>query len=478
MRADQLTTALVPRSSIDYGNPWKLERFDDTTTFVTANQYATDLGAQRMRKARLVLPDHTTDDLMWLFGLFLGDGSLEPTRTTFSVPTNDRAYTRLLSVMAELLPDTTPDVRADGVTSRWNSVELVEVFERNGLNTGVMNKRIPAWVFDTPESQRLEFLAGLIDSDGCASRGRRGLSFKSANLELAQDVTKLLDTLGLLGRLSSEAAGERQIMGYASQSRGSHRVDFAGDPRVVTRLSPALQAAITAQPAAALTHHRTIGRSQIACPDALDVRKVTVGEHIGEVRTWDIEVEGTGNFVSQGFVVHNSKLTMKYPSVYLVGPKATGEVLSVAYAGAGQHQDAGAKMVHAAPETTSKIVSKSISKDGGITTYRGLVRVDEGAYGCKSHVQCDALILDEDSESRTFPYMEVGERDAEIGHEATVSKIADEQLFYLMSRGLSQEQAMGMVVNGFIEPITRTLPMEYAVEWSRLIELQMEGSVG
>ena len=173
-----------------------------------------------------------------------------------------------------------------------------------------------------------------------------------------------------------------------------------------------------------------------------------------------------------------SKLTMKYPSVYLVGEGATGEVLSVAYAGAGQHQDAGAKMVHSAPNTSSKIVSKSISKDGGITTYRGLVRVDEGAHGCKSHVQCDALILDEHSVSKTLPTMEVGERDAQIGHEATVSKIADEQIFYLMSRGLSEEQAMGMVVNGFIEPITRTLPMEYAVEWSRLIELQMEGSVG
>ncbi len=173
-----------------------------------------------------------------------------------------------------------------------------------------------------------------------------------------------------------------------------------------------------------------------------------------------------------------SKLTMKYPAVYLVGEGATGEVLSVAYAGKGQHQDAGAKMVHAAPNTTSKIVSKSISKDGGITTYRGLVRVDEGAVGAKSHVECDALILDEDSVSKTLPYMEIGERDAQIGHEATVSKIADEQIFYLTSRGLSEEQAMGMVVNGFIEPITKTLPMEYAVEWSRLIELQMEGSVG
>ena len=188
-----------------------------------------------------------------------------------------------------------------------------------------------------------------------------------------------------------------------------------------------------------------------------------------------VEAEGHMEWIDGNI---GSKLTMKYPSVYLMGPKATGEVLSVAYAGAGQHQDAGAKMVHAAPETTSKIVSKSISKDGGITAYRGLVRIDEGAYGCKSHVQCDALILDDQSESRTFPYMEVGAKDAEIGHEATVSKIADEQLFYLMSRGLTQEAAMSMVVNGFIEPVTRTLPMEYAVEWSRLIELQMEGSIG
>ena len=173
-----------------------------------------------------------------------------------------------------------------------------------------------------------------------------------------------------------------------------------------------------------------------------------------------------------------SKLTMKYPSVYLMGPKATGEVLSVAYAGPGQHQDAGAKMIHAAPETTSTIVSKSISKDGGRTSYRGLVHVDEGATHCKSFVRCDALILDQDSRSDTYPYMEIEERDAQIGHEATVSKVGDEQLFYLMSRGLSEEQAMGMIVNGFIEPVTRTLPMEYAVEWSRLIELQMEGSVG
>ena len=173
-----------------------------------------------------------------------------------------------------------------------------------------------------------------------------------------------------------------------------------------------------------------------------------------------------------------SRLTMKYPSVVMVGPKASGEVLSVAYAGPGQHQDTGAKMYHAAPETTSTIISKSISKDGGHSTYRGLVHVDPGAKNAKSFVRCDALILDEDSVSETKPYMEVEERDAQIGHEATVSKVGTDQLFYLMSRGLSEQQAMSMIVNGFIEPITRTLPMEYAVEWSRLIELQMEGAVG
>jgi Fe-S cluster assembly protein SufB len=173
-----------------------------------------------------------------------------------------------------------------------------------------------------------------------------------------------------------------------------------------------------------------------------------------------------------------SRLTMKYPSVYLMGPKASGEVLSVAYAGKGQQQDTGAKMYHCAPETTSTIISKSISKDGGNATYRGTVHVEEGAKGSKSFVRCDALILDEQSESETKPYMEVYERDAQIGHEATVSKVGDDQLFYLMSRGLSETQALGMIVNGFIEPITRTLPMEYAVEWSRLIELQMDGSVG
>jgi len=173
-----------------------------------------------------------------------------------------------------------------------------------------------------------------------------------------------------------------------------------------------------------------------------------------------------------------SKVTMKYPSIYLLGKGARGEVLSVAYAGEGQHTDAGGKAIHAAPYTTSVINSKSVSKDGGRTGYRGLVRVEEGAHHAKSTVRCDALILDDESASDTFPYIEVEDDTAALGHEATVSKVGDDQLFYLMSRGLSEQEATAMIVNGFIEPITRELPMEYAVELNRLIELQMEGAVG
>ncbi|MFM7056861.1 MAG: Fe-S cluster assembly protein SufB [Planctomycetota bacterium] len=173
-----------------------------------------------------------------------------------------------------------------------------------------------------------------------------------------------------------------------------------------------------------------------------------------------------------------SRLTMKYPAIWLMEPGARGETLSIAFAGAGQHQDAGAKMVHCAPNTSSRIISKSISRSGGRSSYRGLVKVQKDAVNCRSNVVCDALILDPASRSDTYPYIEVEEQNVAIEHEASVSKIAEEQLFYLMSRGLSEAEASAMIVTGFVEPLVRELPMEYAVELNRLIELQMEGSVG
>ena len=173
-----------------------------------------------------------------------------------------------------------------------------------------------------------------------------------------------------------------------------------------------------------------------------------------------------------------SKVTMKYPAVYMMGPRAHGEILSIAFAGRGQHQDAGGKVVHGAPYTSSKIVSKSISKDGGRASYRGLLKVAKGAHHSKSNVVCDALLLDERSRSDTYPYIEIEEDHVSVGHEASVSKIGEEQLFYLMSRGISEDEAAAMIVGGFIEPLVKELPMEYAVEMNRLIQLQMEGSIG
>ena len=173
-----------------------------------------------------------------------------------------------------------------------------------------------------------------------------------------------------------------------------------------------------------------------------------------------------------------SKVTMKYPAVFMMGAHSKGETLSIAFAGEGQHQDAGAKMVHAAPYTSSSVISKSVARNGGRTSYRGLVQVQEGAHHSKSTVKCDALLVDTISRSDTYPYVDIREDDVSMGHEATVSKISDDQLFYLMSRGLTEDEAMAMIVRGFIEPIARELPMEYALELNRLIELQMEGAVG
>jgi Fe-S cluster assembly protein SufB len=173
-----------------------------------------------------------------------------------------------------------------------------------------------------------------------------------------------------------------------------------------------------------------------------------------------------------------SKITMKYPAVWLMEEGARGEVLSIAYAGENQHQDAGAKMVHLASNTSSTVLSKSISKKGGRATYRGLVKVAPDAKNVKCNIRCDALLLDDQSRSDTYPYMDIGNKECHIGHEATVSKVGDEQLFYLMSRGLSENDAIAMIVNGFFEPFTKELPMEYAIELNRLIQLEMEGSIG
>jgi Fe-S cluster assembly scaffold protein SufB len=490
VRADQLSKAIVPKGSIEYGKPHPLSLPRLETLFQSSNQH-TEFEASRTLASRIAVPEHTTDDLMWLFGYWVGDGDMEIkigkteevvryARVGFSTPAADRARDRLVGTMSAVL-EREPEQRSDGLHLRWSSKELAAFFELNGFYGNAHTKRVPSWVWSLPQSQRIAFIAGYLDADGSVPRGRRGFSLKSCNRALLDDVASLLVTLGLTPRLRAEFTEPREttIMGVTCVAKGSYRLEFPLDSRFFEHISPSLRAQAEAVRAAATRHKRLVGRSSLHLPESVEIAKVEVSEASPVVvPTWDIEVEGTGNFVSQGFIVHNSKLTMKYPAVWLMEPGARGDVLSVAFAGSGQHQDAGAKMVHKAPHTTSNVVSKSISKGTGRATYRGLLEVAEDAHHCKANVKCDALLLDEDARSDTYPTINVANNSTTIQHEATVSKVGEDQLFYLMSRGISENEATAMVVNGFVEPITKEIPLEYAVELNRLIELQMEGSIG
>ncbi len=490
IRADKVKKVIVPSGSIDYGNPYQLKKSSLVTKFLSRNQYVEDLVMSRKRKTKLREVFYTTDDIAWLFGNWLGDGNIEiknaKTRNVvrwakvgFSTPVTDRARDRLMHTVTSLI-DVRPVMRKDGVYVAWHSKEFAELFLLNGFVGNARNKHIPKWIWSLPESQRLSFIAGYLDADGYV-KNPRSFVLKSVNRSLLEDVASLLCTLGITSHLYTEFIGPRHvvIMGKNCVAHGSHQLVFPLDTRLIQYVSPLLRKKAKQCRPARLIHYRTIGRSDIRLPKSVEILPIILSELSKfTISTWDIEVEGTGNFISQGFIVHNSKLTMKYPSVYLMGRKARGEVLSIAYAGKGQHQDAGGKAVHVAPETTSQIISKSVSKDGGRTSYRGLVEVHKGAINVKSKVVCDALLLDPESRSDTYPTMKIHEKDVTVEHEATVSKIGDEQLFYLESRGIAKDEAQSMIVNGFIEPIVKELPLEYAVEMNRLIQLQMEGSVG
>ncbi|MBF6591857.1 MAG: SufD family Fe-S cluster assembly protein, partial [Ktedonobacterales bacterium] len=437
--------------------------------------------------------EDTSDDIMWLFGYRVGDGNVEvaPAKTVdlkaadvvgqakagFATLATDPARERLIGTMTALV-DAPPTERSDGNPLAWDSKELAGFFSANGFEENATTKRVPRWVWSLPESQRLAFVAGYLDADGCVVRGR--FSLKCANRGLLEDIASLLVTLGITSWLHTEFAEPRRVemLGVSTVARSAYRLVFAADSRLLGHVSgtmrmQAMREAPTLQP------KRPVGRSSIVLPESVEIMDVEVSDPAAApVPTWDIEVEDTGNFVSQGFIVHNSKLTMKYPAVWLMGEHARGEVLSVAFAGTGQHQDAGGKIVHVAPNTSSQIISKSISKGAGRSSYRGLLKVQKGATNVKSNVRCDALLLNEASRTDTYPYIEIEEEDVDIGHEATVSKVGEEQLFYLMSRGLSESEAYTMIVSGFIEPIAKELPLEYAVELNRLIQMEMSGSVG
>ncbi|MER3457464.1 MAG: hypothetical protein C4309_01300, partial [Chloroflexota bacterium] len=390
----------------------------------------------------VTLPESSSEDLMWLLGVYMGGGYVDRNRVYFAVPPSDKAHARLVGLLGDLFH---VDYEVRGSVVRINSVQLRNWLIHVGLGGNARQKRVPGWVYTLPKVQRLAFIEGYIAADGYRRANHRNVSITSANRELLEDIKALAISCGLDPRkISRWTRREKKPLGK-EEKEYTHYFLYFGEGRF----------------------QQPVHFSRVAAIQALGVED-----------TWDIEIADSHNFVANGFIVHNSKLTMKYPSIYLMEPGAKGEVLSIAFAGPGQHQDAGGKVIHGAPYTSSRIISKSISKGGGRTSYRGLLKVYKGAHGAKSHVVCDALLLDPQSRSDTYPSIEIDEDNVTIGHEATVSKVSDEQLFYLMSRGLSEPEAATMIVSGFIEPLVKELPMEYAIEMNRLIQLQMEGSIG
>ena len=408
-------------------------------------------------------PSKTDERLMWLLGVYLGDGYLEysrggrPRRTYFAVPEKDRIRGKLIETLEKMGLTWRPK----GICVTVGSSSFTAFIEGLGFSRLASRKRLPGWVFTLPNREKLSFLLGYFESDGhLRNRRNQGgeelgqIIFASVNRQLLEDVKLLMISVGLNPLKISAYTQKRSLSGLPEKTYTSYYLSLN------------------------LKENRDILFGLKNPTERLEFVRIKNIEPQGIQDVYDLEIEGVHNFVANGIVVHNSKLTMKYPSVYLMEPGARGEILSLAFAGAGQHQDAGGKAVHLAPNTSSQIISKSVSLSGGRTSYRGLLHVHPQAKGSKSKVVCDALILDSKSRSDTYPTMKIENEDVAIEHEATVSKVGEEQLFYLTSRGLTETQASSLIVSGFVEPIVKQLPLEYAVELNRLIELQMEGSVG
>lgn len=408
------------------------------------------------------IPETSSPELLWLFGLYIGDGYIEkspsgqPRRIYFAVPPQDRARKRLEQTLKNIFGLTG---RKKGICLTVNSTILAGFFQHIGFIGTAHQKRIPHWISGLPLGHRLAFIEGYLDADGYVRKvvGRQlgQIIFASVNQPLLEDYKMLMIGCGLKPMKLTSHRYKRQLpLGKEKKFYHTYFLGLPGSDLPIIR-----------------------GRHSPDTPH-IEFVKIRDIKRQGREPVYDMEIEGVHNFLANGLLVHNSRLTMKYPSCYLRGRKARGDILSVALAGPGQHQDAGGKIFCLAPETSGTITSKSVSFGGGRTSYRGLVRAREGATNAKIHVVCDALLLDPESRSDTYPTVQVEEETAEVGHEATVARIGDEQLLYLRSRGLSEAEARTLIVNGFFEQLTKELPMEYAIEMNRLIQLEMEGSVG
>lgn len=473
----------ISKSLPDAGKSYKLPIVDTTKRKTTSkNQYKDFEMRTSYLYGDLSFPKNTNEDLMWFFGIYLGDGNLwRPKKggAKINIAIHEKEDLRkpLLDIVQKIFNYTVKYKKDRFIII--NSNILAELIEKLGFSGTAKTKRVPDWVFSLPKSQRLAFLAGLIDSDGHIGKG--GLYLTSISKALLEDVKALAISCGFGVSRIFVHGKEREtiILGNKTHANDSFRILLNGRkvkslPTKSKRYSEKLKN---------VTTWRNFSRAHgwnfhSKTSEDLGFARIDSITPLGIEPTYDIEVEGHHNFVSNGIVVHNSCVTMLYPSTVLKGANSRGDYLGIAFAGKDQHQDTGTKVYHLAPNTQSVVRAKSISMDGGISTYRGLLQINKGCTGATSSVSCDALLLDEKSVTNTFPFMKVNEQRADVAHEATVGKISADQVFYLMSRGLTEEQAMKLIVQGFMEPIVKELPLEYAVELNRLIELEMEGAIG
>jgi len=468
----------IPKKLPLEGNPYILPKIKIDNLIKSKNQYSEfEIDSSYLYNKNIKIPEETNKDFMWLCGILLGDGHIDINQNKINIATHISEDYRehLIDKIRELFNYEVTEKKERYIII--NSKVLCQLFKDIGFSGNADTKKVPNWVFTLPENQMLAFLAGYFDSDGHSGKG---FYFTSINKDLLESIKYLGITLGFgVSRIFNHGKSrEMTILGNKVLAKDSFRILLNGKkikdlPIRCKRKKDKIDKINSKRNF--VSSKGLNFRSKVN--DEIGFAKINKIEYVGVKPTYDIEVENYHNFISNGLIVHNSKITMLYPCSVLVGKNAKTDYIGVAYAGEGQYQDTGCKVYHLAENTSSSILSKGISMYGGISSYRGLVDIKNGAVNSKSNVRCDGLMLDNKSKAMTFPSMDVHENDVKVAHEAAVGKVEEEQLFYLMSRGLSEDEAIKLIVSGFIEPLIKALPMEYAVELNRLIELEIENSV-
>ena len=461
------------------GTTCNLPKVNTDKVVKSKNQYAKfKMNTSHLYNQEIKLPSKTSEDFMWLMGLLLGDGYVDLKQNKVNIAThiNEDYRGDLIKLLKRLFNYTVTEKKERFIII--NSRVLCKLFHKIGFAGNAGTKNVPKWVFTLPKREILSFLAGYFDADGHIQRG--GAYFTSINQSILESVKLLGIMMGFgVSRIFNHGKAKRTLVaGRMANVKDSYRLLFNGPTIKELPLRCAKKRQKLLKSKSQRSYVSQKGRNfRSKVNSEVGFAKIDEIELLGIRPTYDIEVDKYHNFVSEGLIVHNSKVTMLYPCSVLIGENARTDYIGIALAAKGQNQDTGCKVYHFAKNTKSNVISKGISLGGGISTYRGLVQIRKGCVGSTTSVRCDGLMLDSGSQSSTVPSMDVWENDVKVSHEAAIGKIGEEQLFYLMSRGLSEEEATKLIVAGYIEPVVKELPLEYAVELNRLIELEIENSV-